>query len=103
MDIATIEQGVTEEQHFGTCSNCRSEALRSARVRSAFWHNDRLVVLEDLPALVCDSCGEQFYDDNTVVALDMLRGENFPSELAVGEVNVPVFSFANLRPLGAME
>jgi YgiT-type zinc finger domain-containing protein len=99
MDIATIDQGVTEEQHLGPCSSCGKEALRPARVRSAFWHNDRLVVIEDVPALVCDACGEQYYDDNTVVALDLLRGEDFPADRAVGEIRVPVFSFANVGAL----
>jgi len=103
MDVAIIEQGAVEEQSFGSCSICGKDALRPARVRSAFWHNDRLVVMEDLPALVCDGCGEQFYDDSTVVALDLLRGENFPEERAVGEITVPVFSFASLSSRGNAE
>lgn len=83
----------TVEQPPGECSNCQNLSIRPARVRSAFWHNDRLVVIEDVPALVCDSCGSQFYDDTTVVRMDLLRGEGFPPELAVGELSVPVFSF----------
>jgi YgiT-type zinc finger domain-containing protein len=76
-----------------TCTSCGSADARMARVRSAFWHGDRLVVVEDIPAIVCGACSEQFYDDATVVRLDMLRGEGFPAEKARAELRVPVFSF----------
>lgn len=92
----------TVEQPPGECSNCQNLSIRPARVRSAFWHNDRLVVIEDVPALVCDSCGSQFYDDTTVVRMDLLRGEGFPPELAVGELSVPVFSFGSFALPGAL-
>ena len=84
------DQPITER-----CGNCGSASLRNTRTRSAFWHDDRLVVVEDVPALVCESCHEQFYDDSTVVVLDLLRGDGFPPEKARGELRVPVFSFAD--------
>ena len=83
------------QQSPGTCTNCGSVDLRARQVRSAFWQDDRLVVVEDIPALVCGACAEQFYDDNTVVGLDLLRGEGFPAEKARAELRVPVFSFGN--------
>lgn len=76
-----------------TCTGCGSADTRSARVRSAFWHGDRLVVVEDIPAIVCGACGEQSYDDATVVALDLLRGEGFPEEQARAQLHVSVFPF----------
>jgi YgiT-type zinc finger domain-containing protein len=75
-----------------TCSNCGGADVRRAEVRSAFWHEDRLVVVQDIPALLCAGCGEQFYDDTTVVVLDLLRGNGFDGE-ARAELRVPVFSF----------
>jgi YgiT-type zinc finger domain-containing protein len=62
-------------------------------VRSAFWHQDRLVVVEEIPAIVCDACHEQFFDDRTIVVLDLLRGDGYPPEKSCGELRVPVFSF----------
>jgi YgiT-type zinc finger domain-containing protein len=82
------------------CANCGSSDLRTAHVRSAFWHEDRLVVIDDVPALVCGGCHEQFYNDNTAVVLDLLRGEGFPMEKARGELRVPVFSFSDRLPSG---
>jgi YgiT-type zinc finger domain-containing protein len=84
------DQPITER-----CSNCGSARLRKLLTRSAFWDDDRLVVVEDVPAIVCESCHEQFYDDRTAVVLDLLRGEGFPPEKARRELRVPVFSFAD--------
>jgi YgiT-type zinc finger domain-containing protein len=75
------------------CTSCGNPDMQARRVRSAFWHDERLVVVEDIPAMVCGACGEQFYEDNTVVVLDLLRGGGFPADEARGELRVPVFSF----------
>lgn len=82
-----------------TCTSCSGESMHVARVRSAFWHDTRLVVVDDIPALVCDRCGEQYYDDTTAMSLDLLRGEGFPPELASSEMKVPVFSFVDAARL----
>jgi YgiT-type zinc finger domain-containing protein len=84
------------EQPSAPCPACESTNTHYACVRSAFWHNDRLVVIEDVPALVCDTCGEQFYDDTAVSLIDRIRGNGFPPEDAVGELRVPVFSCRNV-------
>jgi YgiT-type zinc finger domain-containing protein len=76
-----------------TCASCGSTAVQAGSTRSAFWHDDRLVVVEDIPAIVCSACGEHSYEDYTVVVLDLLRGGGFPAEKARGELRAPVFSF----------
>jgi YgiT-type zinc finger domain-containing protein len=78
-----------------SCANCGSANVGINHVRSAFWHDDRLVIVEDIPALVCGACAEQFYDDKTVVGLDLLRSGGFPAEEACAELRVPVFTFAD--------
>lgn len=75
------------------CNACGGSEMHAAQVRSAFFEGERLVVVEDIPALVCDGCGGHFYDDATAVFLDLLRGEGFPPERARSELRVPVFSF----------
>jgi len=82
-----------DEKSGAVCPGCGGSNIGMARVRSAFFHEDRLVVIEDIPALVCAGCNEQFYDDRTVVLLDLLRGDGFPLEDAREEISVPVFSF----------
>lgn len=81
-----------DQQLPDTCEQCGSPNVRGEIVRSAFWHEDRLVVIDDIPAMVCGKCREQFYDDTTVILIDLLRGEGFPPEKAKGELSVPVFS-----------
>ncbi|HVZ42843.1 MAG TPA: type II toxin-antitoxin system MqsA family antitoxin [Ramlibacter sp.] len=74
------------------CTNCGAHDVHPTNARSAFWHDDRLVVVEDIPALQCAACGEQYYDDATIVALDLLRGTGFDPEAARRVMAVTVFS-----------
>ena len=92
MDTATIEQEAVK------CPSCGSSDIKAATVRSALWHHDRLVVVEDLPALVCGKCQERFYDDATITILDLMRGEGFPEAEADHVISVPVFSFTAQLP-----
>lgn len=66
--------------------------MRPDTVRTAIWREDQLIVVEDIPAQVCDACMEQFYDDDTAEALRRLTAEGFASATAKREVLVPVFS-----------
>jgi YgiT-type zinc finger domain-containing protein len=83
----------TRAQPSLACASCGSNDVQQTRVRSAFWHDDRLVVVDDIPVIVCQQCSEQSYDDTTAVVLDLLRGEGFPADKARGELRVPVFSY----------
>lgn len=86
------------ESSFMTCTGCGGADVRPAQVRSAFWHDDRLVVVEDIPALRCGSCGEQFFGDDAVVVLDLLRGDGFQASKARTIISVPVFSYRDHLP-----
>lgn len=75
------------------CQTCSGGVLAAEAVNTALWHGDRLVVIEDVPALVCQHCGERYYEDETAMALDMMRGRGFAQERAARMLAVPVFSF----------
>jgi YgiT-type zinc finger domain-containing protein len=81
------------------CSVCGSERVREERTRSAFWHDERLVVVDKIPALLCEQCGELFYDDRVAIGLDLLRGDGFPREGATRTIEVPVFDYDERRLL----
>ena len=67
--------------------------MRSATVKTAIWRDDRLFVVEGIPAQRCDSCMEQFYDEETTEALRRLTEEGFSSSVkATREILVPIFS-----------
>lgn len=74
------------------CPRCDGTA-RPATVRTAIWRADNsLVVVEDIPAHVCDTCMEQFYDEDVSDALRQLMERGFPGSEAKKEVTVSVFS-----------
>ena len=69
--------------------------MTATTVRTTFWRDDRPAIVEDIPAQVCGSCMEQFYDEDDSDALRRLAEEGFPAAAAQKEVLVPVFSLKN--------
>ena len=61
-------------------------------MRTAIWQGDRVAIVEDIPALVCGQCSEQFYDEPVSDALRRLSEDGFPAHAATSEIVVPVFS-----------
>jgi YgiT-type zinc finger domain-containing protein len=66
--------------------------MRPSTVKTAIWREDRLFVVEDIPAHICDPCMEQFYDDDTTDALRRLTESGFTSFAPAREIVVPIFS-----------
>ncbi len=73
------------------CPRC-DEPMRSATVKTVIWQGDQLFVVEDIPAQVCGSCLEQYYDESVTDALRRLTEDKFPAAEAKREVLVPLFS-----------
>lgn len=73
------------------CPQCR-KPMRSGMVKTAMWFDDRLYVIEDIPAQICDSCVEQFYDEDVTDVLRRLTDDGFPSAEVISELTVPVLS-----------
>jgi YgiT-type zinc finger domain-containing protein len=73
------------------CEMCGAGELAGRRVQTALWEDERLVVVEDVPAMVCTACGERFLSDEVAMQLDALRGTGFPPDGARREMTVPVF------------
>lgn len=79
---------------------CGSTQGHATGLRSAFWQGDGLIVVEGIPALVCDACGEPYYDDDTTIRLDLLRGGGYPGVVPSAKLEVPVFEFGHLPVAG---
>jgi YgiT-type zinc finger domain-containing protein len=75
------------------CPLCASTHLRDALVKSAIWQNERLVVVENIPALVCNTCGERYYDDVTSSTLNLMQADGLSDGEADYFIRIPVFSF----------
>ncbi len=63
-------------------------------VRTAIWQGDRVAIVEEIPAHLCEACGEQCYDGAVSDALRRLAEDGFPASAAQTEIRVPVFSLA---------
>ena len=74
-----------------TCLRC-GQVLVVKTVRTTIWQGDRVAIVEDIPAHVCSSCLEQYYDEDVSDALRRLTEEGFPGEAVEREILVPVFS-----------
>lgn len=53
------------------CSLCHGQ-LQEQLVTFTHWVNGRLIVIERIPALVCDSCGETYYSPEVVDRIQTL-------------------------------
>lgn len=76
------------------CGRCAEGLLKSTRISTAFWQGEGLVVIRNIPAMVCPDCGVEYVDDATVVALDRMRGNGFAGCAVADPLPVPVFDFA---------
>lgn len=91
LDAARAE--IPAQQTRVTCDKCSNGLLRWGRISTAFWQGDDLVIVRNIPAMVCPHCGEQYFDDLTVVRLDQLRAQHFSGLPAIDQVLVPVHDF----------
>jgi len=55
------------------------------------WWAEKLVLVEDVPAHVCEDCGESYFEAEVCLKLEHLRRVP-PSEYRT--IEVPVYSFA---------
>ena len=67
-----------------------STALKTVTAEN--WWGDELALIKDVPAWVCENCGECFFDASTSEKLEHLR-ESPPSTQET--IEVPVYAFAD--------
>ncbi len=52
------------------CHECRGTAFENKKVRLVFDKNDRIRVVEGVPAMVCKQCGERYFSPETTEKID---------------------------------
>lgn len=75
------------------CYFCGGTPVPKA-VTAENWWGEALVLVEGVPALVCDTCGETYFDAETSRQLDELRRSPPPQRRVV---EVPVYEFSTSR------
>jgi YgiT-type zinc finger domain-containing protein len=73
------------------CPRC-GQPMSSAKVKTMIWQADQLYVVEDIPAQICNSCLEQYYDEDVTDALRQLTEDKFPAAERTHEMLVPFYS-----------
>lgn len=79
-----------------TCRRCGSRGLGSELIKIAFWRDGGLIVIRNIPAMVCQTCGEEYVGDRTVLDLDRMRGDRFEGHAVSERMIVPVIDFEAL-------
>lgn len=71
------------------CAFCQGD-LEEKTVTYTTEHNGRVVVVENVPALVCKQCGETLFKPQTVEKLQKIVWGELPQ---TGELKVPFYDF----------
>jgi YgiT-type zinc finger domain-containing protein len=90
------ERGRPDEHSVLKCLSCGGRT-HARRIEYALLGKRGLVMVEDVPAWVCEKCGEQQFDEAVSGKLTELMLQGFPPSQARREIVVPVFSFPEMK------
>jgi YgiT-type zinc finger domain-containing protein len=95
--VYSLEAVIANQDHreIFLCKYCESATVEEL-VKSVLWVDGGLIAVENIPARVCQRCGEQFYDDQTAEELTALGKRRFEPPTAKRKVLVSVFSAADV-------
>ena len=58
-----------------TCYFCQKGVLEDKKVTVDFGWGDKLIVIEEVPAKVCNECGERYYSAEVSRKMEMIAKE----------------------------
>lgn len=76
------------------CKYCESKTVEKL-VKTAFWVDEQLIAVENIPARVCQECKVQFYDDETAEEITTLERIMAVPNATRRNVTVTVFSLSD--------
>lgn len=74
------------------CKHCAGSHLSRSLVEIAMWDDGRLIVVKDIPALVCNECGEEYINDSAALSLRQLL-KSRSNMVAAETLVVPVYQY----------
>lgn len=84
------------------CEAC-GHSTTAKSVHLTLWADRGLIVIENVPARVCENCQEQFYDEAVSSKILQLSSSGFPQSRMVREITVPVYSLEAPAEAGSQE
>ncbi len=76
-------------QKYNKCSLCNGEVIEERVTVDYRWGDKLLAVLEEVPAGVCQNCGEEYYRAEVVKAMEELAKSKKKSK---AKIIVPIYS-----------
>jgi YgiT-type zinc finger domain-containing protein len=58
------------------CNYCHTGKLELRKLPYIQWHEKNLIIVDRIPALICDTCGDKSYDPNALENLQRLLWSN---------------------------
>lgn len=75
------------------CYFCRTGELKKEKVNiTRFWGKE-LVALNDVPALVCQQCGERYYDVKVSRQIEDKIQQALKRKTTLPKIDVPILQF----------
>ena len=76
------------------CNFCGNKNFRESRVQYFYKHNDRLLVVNNVPCEVCEFCGEQYFKAEVLKKIETHFVDIYTQgKKAAREMIVPVEEF----------
>jgi YgiT-type zinc finger domain-containing protein len=91
-----VTDQTTESSDF-VCESCKGPTSQKV-AQVTLWSGDQLVLVENVPVHICESCQEQYYDEETGDSVLQLASAGFPEEHKVRDITVPVFRLPIVPP-----
>jgi len=90
---AEPEPGSRSPQRSLKCKYCGFNTHRDF-IKAAFWTDKGLIVVEDIPAQLCEGCGEHFFQE--AITQKIRKVLTYPSAKAKRQIHVPVYSLGQV-------
>lgn len=83
------------------CSFCGNEAFRHVSTQYIYQRDGVLMIVDDVPALVCTYCGEKYYDVKTLKQIERRFDAIYKEgQLPTHKLTVPLESWNVLKQAG---
>lgn len=77
---------------WGKCFFCGGE-LKRKKVDITRYKGKELIILNDVPALVCTQCGEKYFEAKTSKKIDQKIEQALKRKSSIKKIDVPVVYF----------
>ncbi len=86
-----------ENKMYNKCVFCGNKNLTEKNVQYIYKHNSNMIIVNDVPSLVCDYCGEQYFKGEVLENIEKLFFEIQKDVRKVqNKIEVPVEEYANI-------